>query len=243
MNKKTLSLLCGAVLTAAFAPSSMAAPLPAGTKLLLDQGVGSAPNLQCATGSCFSMEVAPGFKVWTDFGAGTDGGFVVGKDQISGGQELAPSSVNTTPGQITNAWLFFSNYGTFYTSPEGGSNIFDDTSCAGAACTGKTVLNAFNVAWNGGSIPMGSAAGCTLQSCTADQTAGIFISNYQIDMTTKKWSLDYSQVVPTGSYMGVKFGAHMSGTVQAVPLPAAVWLFGSGLVGLAAVARRKKGKA
>jgi hypothetical protein len=28
--------------------------------------------------------------------------------------------------------------------------------------------------------------------------------------------------------------------VSAVPVPAAVWLFGSGLIGLAAVARRKK---
>ena len=30
------------------------------------------------------------------------------------------------------------------------------------------------------------------------------------------------------------------GTVQAVPIPAAVWLFGSGLVGLVGVARRRK---
>ena len=31
-----------------------------------------------------------------------------------------------------------------------------------------------------------------------------------------------------------------NGTVSAVPVPAAVWLFGSGLVGLAGVARRRK---
>ena len=31
-------------------------------------------------------------------------------------------------------------------------------------------------------------------------------------------------------------------TVSAVPLPAAVWLFGSALVGLATLARRRSGK-
>jgi len=33
----------------------------------------------------------------------------------------------------------------------------------------------------------------------------------------------------------------ISGTVDAIPLPPAVWLFGSGLLGLVGIARRKKG--
>ncbi len=32
----------------------------------------------------------------------------------------------------------------------------------------------------------------------------------------------------------------LGGTVNVVPVPAAVWLFGSGLIGLAGLARRKK---
>lgn len=37
-----------------------------------------------------------------------------------------------------------------------------------------------------------------------------------------------------------QYELHLEGTISAVPLPAAVWLFGSGLVGLIGVARRKK---
>jgi hypothetical protein len=66
--------------------------LPAGTELHITQGVGSGLNIPCSAGSCFSMEVAPGTLQWTDFGPGTDGGIVVGKSQLSGGQEAGPSA-------------------------------------------------------------------------------------------------------------------------------------------------------
>jgi hypothetical protein len=35
-------------------------------------------------------------------------------------------------------------------------------------------------------------------------------------------------------------GGEIRGQVQVVPIPAAVWLFGSGLLGLVALARRRK---
>ena len=37
-----------------------------------------------------------------------------------------------------------------------------------------------------------------------------------------------------------KFNITLNGTAAVVPVPAAVWLFGSGLLGLVGVARRKK---
>ena len=120
------------------------------------------PNVSCTSGSCFAMEVAPGFVVWTDFGPGTDGGFIVGKAQKSGGQDTGPSATTNTPGELTSAWVFFGNYGTFSTWPGGENNWFSNASCSLGSCVGKTELKVFNVAWNGGIIPMGT---------TPDETA------------------------------------------------------------------------
>ncbi len=71
-------------------------------------------------------------------------------------------------------------------------------------------------------------------STIIDQTAGILtltgtgaISAAGFDLTPTTWVLSADDL---GAY---------SMTVSAVPVPAAVWLFGSGLIGLIAVARRK----
>lgn len=44
---------------------------------------------------------------------------------------------------------------------------------------------------------------------------------------------------PSG-FANLTYELHLTGTVSAVPVPAAVWLFGSGLIGLIGVARIKK---
>jgi len=69
-----------------------------------------------------------------------------------------------------------------------------------------------------------------------DQTASILtlsgtgaISGNGLDLTPTQWS--WSANSTGGTY---------SMTINAVPVPAAVWLFGSGLIGLIGVARRKK---
>lgn len=43
--------------------------------------------------------------------------------------------------------------------------------------------------------------------------------------------------------LGAPFQMNITSTVSAVPVPAAVWLFGSGLMGLVGVARRRKARA
>lgn len=55
--------------------------------------------------------------------------------------------------------------------------------------------------------------------------------------------LNYSGVMESGTGSGIggeRYQLHLEGTISAVPLPATVWLFGSGLLGMWGVARRKQ---
>ena len=52
------------------------------------------------------------------------------------------------------------------------------------------------------------------------------------------WELSWSHLQTDGPFTG--FTTEMTMVVSQVPIPAAVWLFGSGLIGLMGLARRKK---
>lgn len=125
--------------------------------------------------------------------------------------------------------------------------LLTDTSCViqgdeeipfGYSCTGSEMGNLFyNV--------LGNSAGSLTN-------AGPF-SNIQSD---SYWSatLDYPYSTSSAWLFGMQHGyqgvnatinnhsawAVHDGDVSAVPIPAAVWLFGSGLIGLIGIARRKK---
>lgn len=54
-------------------------------------------------------------------------------------------------------------------------------------------------------------------------------------------TLNHFATVPIGDPSGtggVSYALHLEGTISAVPVPVAMWLFGSGLLGLIGVARR-----
>jgi hypothetical protein len=223
-SKPSLSLLALAA-AIVFPLTASAAKLPNGTLLTLNPGV--VTDNACISGSCFSMEIVKGFTVWTALKPGTDGGILLGKNQLSGGQEVgANSETNAASGEITGAFPFFANYGTFATAPLTGTvagvvtsdsslNYFDDASCAGAACTGVTQLGTWNVAWGGMAAPMGSDGGCLSANCTAAQLSGIFISNWTVN-PDKTYSLDYNQVVPDGHPSGFgnqPFTLRLAGTI------------------------------
>jgi hypothetical protein len=198
MERKCFVLICA--LLFGFPFSSTAAPLASGTMLQIDKGAGSAFSIQCASGSCIGFQLVPGLFLWIDVGPGTDGGLIVGKAQVCGGQDSGSSETNTSPGEMTSAFSFGGHYATLCTSPGGDQNIFDDTGCAGAGCSGKTDVKHLYFAWNGQLVELGSSAGCTTSSCTPAQQSGIFINNYAIDPATGGWILDYSQVIPSGSF-------------------------------------------
>ena len=61
--------------------------------------------------------------------------------------------------------------------------------------------------------------------------------------TSSTFTLSYTAVVPRddpSNFGGVLYSLYMEGHMSAVPIPAAVWLFGSGLLGLVGMARHKQ---
>lgn len=62
---------------------------------------------------------------------------------------------------------------------------------------------------------------------------------------TSSYTLDHAGHVPIGDqsgFGGVLFSTHLEGQFSAVPVPAAFWLFGSGIAGITAFARRRGAK-
>ena len=160
---------------------------------------------------------------------GTDGGLLIGQAQLASipatstldGTEIAP---------FDSPWLFLGNYGAHQsTSPV---TIFSDDGNGNV----QLDFSGWGVTWNGipnidlgGSVDF-SDTGLAVVTCTLDCSDG--------DIFT----LDYTAHVPLldpSGFAGVYWGMHLEGVVSAVPVPAAVWLFGSGLLGLIGFARRK----
>ncbi|HEB54875.1 MAG TPA: VPLPA-CTERM sorting domain-containing protein [Gammaproteobacteria bacterium] len=89
-----------------------------------------------------------------------------------------------------------------------------------------------NVFCNGNSGRFGGATLCSVAPNFNLTKTGI----YKIGLNDVNWD-------ETGNYrlsVSCLYGACPSVAPSAVPLPAAVWLFGGGLLGLAAVFRRRK---
>jgi hypothetical protein len=249
MKKRLLGVAIAASLGVVAVPfGAQAATLSTGDVLTITPGVitvhtipNSTNTYTTVSGSWFSMGGAGAAK--TVLAPGVQG-LVFGTTQNMGGWDSysgAPKAGDVS--NINAPWYFYNNTGKNYTT---------------SAVTGSVSLgldfSGWTVSWNTiNPINMGAGAWGT------GYTSGV--ANVTWDGTIgDSYKLDYHATVPAGSasgFGGVQYALHFAGNVTAgpaataatdwgpapapVPIPAAAWLFGSGLIGLVGVARRRKG--
>jgi hypothetical protein len=245
MNKKLVrTAIAVAMGTAGMAAAPMAsAVLTDGSILSFSAAASGTVQPVVGTGSWFSMKISTNTTAFT--GISSNDGVILGTAQGATGSHdglpgCTPNSkcnnslpLAENPG-IDNAWGFFGNTGFHQTT-----SAASVTAASGS--TGNVDFSGWSVTWNGiANIPMSGGA----FGSTSVYTSGIANVSCAVDCNNgDSYTLNYRATVPAGDpsgFGGVNYQVHLEGTIAAVPVPAAVWLFGSGLVGLVGVARRKK---
>ena len=153
-------------------------------------------------------------------------GLVVGTSQSASGSHSGAPDGTESPA-IDQAWQAFGNTGMLETTLP--TNV---VSASGNTAT----LNFMGIAvdFNGFDAlsiyePLAGDTGLASIMCAVDCGLG------------DTYILDYSgHTTFSGKDGGVPFLIHLEGTITAVPIPAAVWLYGSGLLVLIGISRRKK---
>jgi len=210
-------------------------------------------------GTFFSFDINGNNNIELEerFGMVADNGIKIGTAQpASGSHSGVPDGTELS--DIDTPWQFFANTG-MHLSDSPVSIVSDDNA-------GNVLLNmsGWGITWNGiPKIPFGSGSwganpeGQAILTCSTDCSFG------------DAFTLFYTAAVPLGDgsgFGGVRYrlgfdggltaatssvsaaefldddpGAVLTGVIgSAVPIPPAIWLFGSGLLGLVGMARRKK---
>ncbi len=222
--KKILLTLSFLIVTAFTSQFANAALLNGSTLSYTPAATGGTVMPAPGTGSWFSMQVTPMTSIYTPIQSLN--GIVLGTTQPA-------DSIIPLQGDIEIPWTFSANNGTHQTLSD--SNVLSTV-----GDTATLDFSGWNITWNGiPSINMGTGA----WNGNADGVADVVCQGGSGCGNGASYILDYSATVPMGDpsgYVGAPYALHLEGTISAVPVPAAIWLFGSGMVGLLGFARHRK---
>ncbi len=222
--KKTALYTATTLALSAFGYSAQAA-LITDTLLAFDAGSDCPPDVYCTLGyygSYFATDSDGDGTISsgeiTLMTPGTDGGIILGQIQ--------------SVGEIDLPWDYFGNTGGHLTtSPVTLVNDLDATK--------ELDFTGWNMDWNNYFISLGGDAA----NFAVDTGLATITCATSACANGESFILDYSAHIPLGDssgFGGIAYTLHLEGAISAVPVPAAVWLFGSGLLGLLGVIKRKK---
>lgn len=198
--------------------------------------------------------------ILTSIQSGSDGGIHIGVTQDTNGHNSHGGASHNNEGGLDQEWLFNGNSGMhFTTSP---ITIVDNDVNNDGGFTKTLDFTGWRMTWNAiPSIPLGGGAQdcgtstdgiCVVPGLEPVDIAGTYDNGSGLATITcstascsssSTFTLTYAAVIPMAdpsNFDGVPYSLDITGKVNAVPVPAAAWLFGSGLAGLLAVSRRKK---
>ena len=199
-----------------------------------------------ATGCLYDVQTVAG----SYFGMDTSGDGIIqdGEKTVLTGVDGVTIGTAQAGGSIDAGWSFGGAPGEHFTT--------QGLSVTGTGNTASLAMAGWTVNWNGGDIDMGagltgSAGGFASITCGVDCSA-----------EGDTFTLDYAANVPTGLFAGFYYTLHLEGCIggwggeclslkecmsswecsgapSPIPVPPAIWLFGSGLIGLIGFARKK----
>lgn len=257
MNKKIIGAAVLAAMASGLSTTASAA-LSSNATLNFIPGVTTTSTSSATfvkSGSYFGMDINGNGKITAGerTAIAQNDGLIIGTAQGASGSHGGPVDGTESPG-FDKPWEFFGNTGmqlsnspTVILSDDGAGNATLDFSGWGVTWNGIGFIN-----MGGGIQDCGTATdGICINPADQVDIAGTFDNGTGIATITcavdcavgDTYTLDYTAVVPQAdpsNFGGVGYALHLEGTISGVPVPAAVWLFGSGLLGLAGVARRRK---
>ena len=152
---------------------------------------------------------------------GSLNGIRIGALQAASGSHTGLPDGSENP-DIDQPWAFLGNTGMHQTTKP-------ITVLADNGSTKTLDFSGWSWRWNGIGVPLvdlGTTISCDTSSCSDG-------SSYTID-----GAFHFSG----SGFTSAPYFLHLEGSVSQVPVPAAAWLFSSGVAGLAGAARRRKGR-